>query len=120
MNPSMAEKTSIEKELDRVESEKIDIASLKTVCMTLGPYRNLTALTAAVLFLHPNCQVLNHAGNRIFGDEKLDFISNYSNEIFEAFTRYAIYISQKGRRGDYGGSITLSHGYGDQFSMRNI
>jgi hypothetical protein len=69
--------------------------------MTLGPYRNLTTLTASVLFLHPNCQVLNHAGNRIFGDEELDFIANYNNEIFEAFTRYAIYISQKGTRGDY-------------------
>ena len=120
MSPSIAEKTSIEKELDLLESKKIDIAPIQTVCMTLGPYRNLTTLTASVLFLHPNCQVLNHAGNRIFGDKQLDFIANYNNEIFEAFTQYAIYISQKGTRGDSGGSITLSHAFDKQYSMKDI
>jgi hypothetical protein len=120
MNPPIAEKTFTEKKLDLQESQKIDITPIKTVCMTLGPYRNLTTLTAAILFLHPNCQVLNHAGNRIFGDINLDFFANYNTSIFEAFTRYAIYISKKGRRGDYGGSITLSHAYDDHFVMRNI
>ena len=120
MNPSVAEKTFTEKSLDLQEAQKIDIAPIKTICMTLGPYRNLTTLTAAILFLHPYCQVLNHAGNRIFGDINLDFFANYKTSIFEAFTRYAVYISKKGRRGDYGGSITLSHAYDDHFVMRNI
>ena len=71
------------------------------LCLFLGPYRNLTTLTASTLFLHPNCQVLNHASTRIFGDQRIDFFANYSDATFDAFLRYAIHISQSGARGQY-------------------
>ena len=61
--------------------------------------------------LHPHCQVLNHGGQRIFGDEDLNFLADYDNNKFDAFVRYAVHISQGGRRGYYGGSITQSHAF---------
>jgi hypothetical protein len=85
----------------------------------LGPYRNLTTLTAATLFLHPNCQVLNHAGKRIFGRPYLDFLSGYSKRKFERFVKFALEISSSGARGDYGGSITLSHAFADRPAMQD-
>lgn len=120
MNASIGVMELTEIATDLMLSKKIDISSIRTVCLALGPYRNLTTLTASILFLHPNCQVLNHAGSRIFGNESLDFISDYSKEKFETFTRYAIHISQKGRRGDYGGSITLSHAFDNQYSVKDM
>ncbi len=32
--------------------------AIRSVCLTLGLYRNLTTLTASVLALHTRCQVL--------------------------------------------------------------
>ena len=48
---------------------------LRTVGLILGPYRNLTTLTASVLSLHPECQALNHAGPRLLKG-RLDFIQD--------------------------------------------
>src|SRR5689334_13648080 len=82
--------------IDLILSSFIDISECKSVCLALGPYRNLTTLTAATLFLHPNCQVLNHGGMRIFGNLQVDFLSNnYSEERFNRFVQYAIRISTK-------------------------
>jgi hypothetical protein len=94
-------------------SRRVDAGDIKSVCLALGPYRNLTTLTAAMVSLHPNCQVLNHAGDRIFADPKLNFFRDYSDEKFEAFVRYAIYIANGGRgtRGQTGGSILHSHAF---------
>lgn len=105
---------------DFQESSGVNLDNLKSVCLALGPYRNLTTLTASILFLHPNCQVLNHAGKRIFGDRKLDFLSDYSEEKFENFARYAIHISAGGERGNYGGSITHSHAFRDQSDIKDV
>jgi hypothetical protein len=102
------------------DSDRVNLHDLKSVCLALGPYRNLTTLTASILFLHPNCQVLNHAGKRIFGDRKLDFLSDYSSEKFENFARYAIHISEGGERGNYGGSITHSHAFRDQSDIKDV
>lgn len=96
---------------DLAASRNVDIAPCKTVCLALGPYRNLTTLTAATLFLHPNCQVLNHAGGRIFGNDEVDFISNFSRARVDRFIQFAIAISAKGERGAVGGSITHSHAF---------
>jgi hypothetical protein len=49
----------------------ISTEQVKTVCLALGPYRNLTT---SLLFLHPTCQVLNHGGQRILGDRRLDWL----------------------------------------------
>jgi hypothetical protein len=110
----------IRKEIDLVASRNISIDDIRTVCLVLGPYRNLTTLTAATLFLHPNCQVLNHAGRRLFGDRRLDFFLDYSDEKFQRFLKYAVRISQGGTRGSYGGSITRSHAFENQYVMKNV
>lgn len=107
----------IEKERDLSRSATVRTNSLQIVCLTLGPYRNLTTLTASVLFLHPRCQVLNHAAGRIFGDERIDFLAGYSEERFQTFLRYALHACTKGRRGSHGGSIKHSHAVVERSDM---
>jgi hypothetical protein len=109
-----------QKEEDILASKNTDVSKVRVVCLALGPYRNLTTLTASILFLHPNCQVLNHAGLRIFNDDRLDFLKGYSARKFENFLRYAIHISQAGQRGTYGGSITFSHAFDDEHAMKKV
>lgn len=96
------------------------IDGLESVCLFLGPYRNLTTLTASVLALHPQCQVLNHAGPRIFDKPELNFLSDYTEEKFQQFCHFALTMSQGGRRGGYGGSIVLSHAFAEHAGMREI
>ena len=84
---------------------------LKSVCILLGPFRNLTTLTCAVLGLHPNCTVLNHAGLRILPNSRLNFLSDGSADRFREFVRYAGFASRTGSGGPYGGDIRLSHAY---------
>src|SRR5690349_16380034 len=93
---------------------------IRSVCLFLGPYRNLTTLTASLLFLHPRCQVLNHAACRIFGDPRFDFLADYSERRFNDFMRYAIHASRGGRRGQFGGSITHSHAFDEQYLTREL
>jgi hypothetical protein len=103
--------------LDLRASRSIDVSDCRSVCLTLGPCRNLTTLTASALFLHPHCQVLNDAGDRVFGRRQIDFLSDYSRRRLDRFVQYAIRISAKGKRGDYGGSITHSHAFDAQHGM---
>jgi hypothetical protein len=84
---------------------------LDSVCILLGPFRNLTTLTCAVLGLHPNCAVLNHAGLRILPNSRLNFLADGSPERFREFVRYAGFASRTGSGGPYGGDIRLSHAY---------
>lgn len=100
------------------QSARID--GLESVCLFLGPYRNLTSLTASVLFLHPECQVLNHAGGRILGKAELNFLVEYSEEKFRHFCNAALTMSQGGSRGGYGGSIVLSHAFAEHEEMRKL
>ena len=109
-----------EKTKDLAASANVDISRVKTVCLAMGPYRNLTTLTASILFLHPNCQVLNHGAERIFGDGRLDFLLHYSSRVADNFIRYAIYISGLGSRGKQGGSITLSHAFDGKHKMQAL
>lgn len=104
--------------IDLITSQSLDIKDCESVCLALGPYRNLTTLTAATLFLHPNCQVLNHAGSRIFGNRRVDFLSDYSEERFNHFIQFAIKISGKGQRGILGGSITYSHAFDSKYELK--
>jgi hypothetical protein len=101
-------------------ARSISTCSIRSVCLFLGPYRNLTTLTASLLFLHPRCQVLNHAAARIFGDPRLDFLADYSERRFNDFMRYAIHASRGGRRGQFGGSITHSHAFDEQYLTREL
>ncbi len=105
---------------DLAASKSIDIDRVETVCLALGPYRNLTTLTAATLFLHPNCQVLNHASDRVFGISEIDFLSDFSKRKLDRFVQFAIWISVKGKRGNYGGSITHSHAFSSGHVMQEL
>ena len=111
---------AVQRQLDLLLSRRVDTRELRTVCVVLGPYRNLTTITAAIVALHPHCQVLNHAGERILNHRRLDFLRFDDPATFDAFTRYAIRISHGGRRGDYGGSITLSHAFANHPKLREL
>ena len=89
------------------------VRDLRTVGIVLGPYRNLTTLTVSVLSLHPECQVLNHAGERTL-TAKRDFIADTSQAKFRDFCAAALEASESGKRGKYGGSILLSHAFDDE------
>ena len=120
-NPgSKISSASAEIHADLQASSDISIDSCKRVCLMLGPYRNLTTLTASTLFLHPNCQVLNHARERIFRIPQIDFLASYTKDTFDRFIKYAIFISGKGSRGKYGGSITYSHAFDPQYEMSSV
>ena len=93
------------------KAKNINIDTINTVCFVAGPYRNLTSLTAAIAVLHPNCQVLNHAKDRILPHKKVDFFSLYSLPKFQLFVKYAVLLSTGGKRGRHGGSITHSHAF---------
>lgn len=75
----------------------------------LGPYRNLTTLTASVLALHPHVQVLNHAGRRLLKQPEIDFVSDPAK--WHRFRETALAESRGGTAGLHGGSITLSHAF---------
>lgn len=81
------------------------------VAIILGPYRNLTTLTAAILALHPKCQVLNHAANRILADDEINFLSRPDRATFDRFVEAALEASKGGKQGVFGGSILFSHAY---------
>lgn len=111
LNSAKHRKLAVTDRIDLITSRFLNIKDCKSICLALGPYRNLTTLTASVLFLHPNCQVLNHAGSRIYGNRQVDFLSEYTEDRFNRFIQFAINISTKGQTGDIGGSITLSHAF---------
>jgi hypothetical protein len=113
-------KTAVADRIDLMTSQFIDIKDCQSVCLVLGPYRNLTTLTAATLFLHPNCQVLNHAGSRIFGKREVDFLSDYSPDKLDRFIKFAIKISAKGQKGNLGGSIAFSHAFDSRHNMKQV
>jgi hypothetical protein len=98
----------------------IPIDDVASVCLFLGPYRNLTTLTASILFFHPNCQVLNHAASRIFGDKRIDFLDQYDDEKFRTFVQYAIRASGSGGRGKIGGSIVHSHAFDEEHATKKL
>jgi hypothetical protein len=83
---------------------------VQSVGIILGPYRNLTSLTAGILSLHPHCQVLNHAGPRLL-HARQDFLGRYSDRRLDRFCEAALSVSTRGQRGGYGGSIRYSHAF---------
>lgn len=85
-----------------------------TVCIFLGPYRNLTTLTATALHFHPNIQVLEH-GLRAMGEDAFKFISADGSEDFQAFVERALELSQ-GTTPDGGGSIMGAFTFGSEMA----
>lgn len=100
-------------------SKKFDVSSVETLICLAGPYRNLTTLTASFAALHPNCQVLNHAQERILPHQEVDFFSNYTNDKWVQFLQYALALSIGGERGRKGGSILQSHAF-DHGKVKNL
>jgi hypothetical protein len=98
-------------QIQLLKSLPISTESVETVCLALGPYRNLTTLTASFLALHPHCQVLNHAGLRIFNTRRLNFLAKFSERRLRRFIQFAILASQSGESGRQGGSIAYSHAF---------
>ena len=93
-----------------VKARRVDVAKVKSVVMAIGPNRNMTTLTASLIALHPNCQVLNNAAYRHM-DRAEALLRDPSQPEYERFVRSSVYKSQGGRRGHYGGTITLSHAF---------
>lgn len=95
------------------------IDGLETVCLFMGPNRNLTTLTASVLALHPNCQVMSHGGQRVLPTPLLNFLDGYNDEKFKNFCHFALVMSQTGGKGGLGGSITITHPFRHHKIIRN-
>src|SRR6266511_4419756 len=85
--------------------------NIRHLCVPLGPYRNLTNITAAIFATHKRALVLNHAAIRVLSDESLDVFKNPAEDTFLHFKRIAVRLSRGGQRGDYGGDIRLSHAF---------
>jgi hypothetical protein len=62
--------------------------------------------------------VLNHAGGRIYGNKKVDFLGSYDRETFDRFIQFAIKISEAGQLGQRGGSITRSHAFAAKHKVK--
>ena len=105
---------------EKPKLKEVNISNLRTVCIALGPYRNLTTLIASILFLHPYCQVLNHAGKRIFNNENRNFLLHNTRETFGNFITFAIRASIGGLREELGGSITLSHAFDEKYPIGQL
>ncbi len=102
------------------ERMKEVIENLHTVCLFLGPNRNLTTLTGSVLALHPNCQVLSHGGNRVLPIKGLNFLESYNEDKFQKFCQFALFMSQNGDKGSFGGSVVMTHAFRNHTKMKNM
>jgi len=92
-------------------AERQTIERINTVVIPLGPYRNLTTLTAAIFALHPECIVLNHAGYRLQNIRRLDFVRYPEPGKIRRFIDASVALAQTGRRGDFGGNILKAHAF---------
>lgn len=80
-------------------------------CLFLGLPRNLTTLTAAVLSLHPNVQVMNHGFRRIEKTDALRAFHDPTSSNVSELIDLLLELSIGGKRGGFGGSILLSHAF---------
>jgi len=94
-----------------LRARSIDVNTVRRVCVCLGPYRNLTTLTASLCSLNPQAVVLNHAGWRVFSDRGINFLDSPDAKTLHRFIRFAMLASRGGSRGDIGGSIERSHAF---------
>lgn len=87
----------------------------RQLAIFLGPYRNLSTLTAAVLAMHPQIQVLNHGAERFWKDgDRLDFLAHPDAATFGRFMDEGWALSGGGQQGVLGGSILFSHAFEDE------
>jgi Protein of unknown function (DUF3179) len=81
---------------------------LKSLCLVLGRFGNFQDVMAAILYLHPACQVLNNGAVYVLPQTSLNFLRDYDDSKFDRFSKFALEISQAGDTGVGGGSIALS------------
>lgn len=103
-----------------MDTTQVDPDQIRSVCLALGPYRNLTTLTAGLLSLHPACQVLNHAGVQILPDPERNFLAGCTPTRMRAFLATALALSAGGERGQRGGTITKSHAFDPRHPMGRL
>jgi len=89
----------------------LDISSVRTICLALGPYRSFTTITASFIAKHPECQAINHGGKQILGDPRLDFLGRYRPATADRFVRYGLHVSLNGshEKGPGAGPRPASH-----------
>lgn len=92
------------------EAERADAERIGTVVLPLGPYRNLTTMTAALFAFHPQAVVLNHAADRVFGS-RLDPFADLGPTRWRDFKALALRLAAHGRKSSYGGNVLLSHAF---------
>jgi hypothetical protein len=109
--PFVLPAVAVQKYLTAISRREVWMAAFETAAFLVGPYRNLTTLSAAVLSLHPEVQVLNHAGERMMSQPEIDFAGDPRPEVLEAFLQVALAESAGGQQGQHGGSILLSHAF---------
>ena len=83
---------------------------ITTVVLPLGPYRNLTTMTAALFAFHPDAVVLNHGADRVFGS-RYDPFDDLGPERWRTFKAGALRLLQHGRKSSYGGNVLFSHAF---------
>ena len=82
---------------------------MKTLVL-LGPYRNLTTLTTALLSLHPNIVAFNHGMIRM--PKNVLFYNDPENlSKYEKFVQFILENYQGGKRGSFGGDIRKCHAF---------
>ena len=94
-------------------ADEATVDDLRSICCLWGPYRNLTTITAAAIGVHPGVKVLNHGGEFVLADSRLDFLRAASPDANSRFLQFALDHQTDGVRGDRGGSIELSHAFDD-------
>ncbi len=82
----------------------LDISSVRTICLALGPYRSFTTITASFIARHPECQAINHGGKQILGDPRLDFLGCYRPGTADRFVRYGLHVSRNGTHAKHAGA----------------
>lgn len=78
------------------------------IVFILGPYRNLTTMLATYMNLHENIVVFNHGYSRLVNNG-CDFWNKMTEESYNKFVKFIELNYLCGKRGSYGGDITLAH-----------
>ncbi len=84
---------------DLTDSQALDLSELRTFCLALGPYRSHSSITASIVATHPHGQAINHGGQLVLNDPRLDFLTANDSATTERFLRYGLHIAL-GRVGD--------------------
>lgn len=91
---------------------------MQTTAVYLGAHRSLTTISSAMMALHPEITILNHAYVRIFADSAHDFLRTPKPEVLDAFTRTAAEMALGGEQGQIGGHILHSHAFKADEALR--